>query len=85
MFIEIGFDPGFQVLECGFHAGVSVLAFVDGAAEVVGADKSGNYFMAANFNAANFLHKTVNAWVLGFTPVKVSFCTILLNPSCAMD
>jgi hypothetical protein len=34
VFVEIGFDPGFQVLECGFHAGVGVLAFVDGAASV---------------------------------------------------
>ncbi len=39
VFVEIGFDPGFQVLECGFHAGISVLAFIDGAALVVGANK----------------------------------------------
>jgi hypothetical protein len=63
---ECGFDPGFQVLERGFHAGVSVLAFVDGAALVVGADKGGNYVILPNFNPACFLDKAVNRWILGF-------------------
>jgi hypothetical protein len=66
MFIQIGFDPGFQVLECGFHAGVSVLAFVDGAALVVGADKGGNHVILPNFDSTSIFDKAVNGWVLGF-------------------
>jgi hypothetical protein len=53
-------------LEGSFHGGVTLFAFVDGAALVVGSDEGGNHFVVADFNAADFLDEAVNVGVLGF-------------------